>query len=169
MYRLHKDHVVFLCTTLKIIFVHFAQKPNKVFVQYAENYFCIKWRILGFKQDNVCAIFPIDKLLRMCYYWNSGLTSRRRPEVWWIASLHFMYFSQIKPKERMKTFDGGGVFQEKFYLILIKWFALHKTLTKSFLNSNLRLWSHFRFWIYDISYLKASTKSFLNSIYICII
>ena len=109
MYRLHKDPVIFLCTTLKIIFVHFAQKPNKVFVQYAENYFCIKWRILGFKWDNVCAIFPVDKLLRMCYYWNSGLTSRRRPEVLWIASLYFMYFSQIKPKERMKTFGGGCI------------------------------------------------------------
>ena len=129
---------------MKIIFVHFAQKPNNVFVQYAENYFCIKWRILGFKWDNVCAIFPVDKLLRMCYYWNSGLTSRRRPEVLWIASLHFMYFSQIKPKERMKTFDGGGVFQEKFYLILIKWFALRKTLTKSFLNSSLRFMKSFQ-------------------------
>ena len=109
MYRLHKDHVIFLCTTLRIIFVHFAQKPNKVFVQYVENYFCIKWRILGFKWDNVCAIFPVDKLLRMCYYWNSGLTSRRRPEVWWIASLRFMYFSQIKPKERGWSLTGGYI------------------------------------------------------------
>ena len=110
MYRLYKDHVIFLCTTLKIIFVHFAQKPNNIFVQYAENYFCIKWRILGFKWDNVCAIFPVDKLLRMCYYWNSGLTSRRRPEVWWIASLRFMYFSQIKPKERsLNSYSPGHI------------------------------------------------------------
>ena len=109
MYRLYKDYIIFLCTMMKIIFVHFAQKPNKVFVQYAENYFCIKWRILGFKWDNVCAIFPVDKLLRMCYYWNSGLTSRRRPEVLWIASLHFMYFSQIKPKERSKVLPPGCI------------------------------------------------------------
>ena len=49
----------------------------------------------------------------------------------------YVFFSDKTKRKKLKSYPRG-IFQEKFYLILIKWFALRKTPTKSFQISSLR-------------------------------
>lgn len=74
----------------------------------------------------------------------------------------YVFFSDKTKREKIKVLPRG-VFQEEFYLILIKWFALHKTPTKSFQISSLRhkLFKNSHEVIFKFEF--TIMKSFLNS------